>query len=67
VVLVVRRSDINRLRMDLGLSIPRIEATGTYEVVGQVLLFPVRSRGEFWALFSKQPTQQFHIIYEIEK
>ncbi|XP_054273554.1 uncharacterized protein LOC128993592 [Macrosteles quadrilineatus] len=46
------KSDINRLRMDLGLSIPRIEATGTYEVVGQVLLFPVRSRGEFWALFN---------------
>jgi len=35
----------------MGLSLPRIEATGKYEVTGNVLLFPVRSKGEFWAVF----------------
>jgi hypothetical protein len=37
----------------MGLSLPRIEATGRYEVTGNVLLFPVRSKGEFWAMFCK--------------
>ena len=35
----------------MGLSFPRIEATGNYEVTGNVLLFPVRSKGDFWAVF----------------
>uniref|UniRef100_A0A1B6E265 Haemolymph juvenile hormone binding protein n=1 Tax=Clastoptera arizonana TaxID=38151 RepID=A0A1B6E265_9HEMI len=46
------KSDLSKFRFDMGLGIPRIEATGSYEVTGQVLLFPVRSRGEFWASFS---------------
>lgn len=33
------------------LTIPRVEARGKYEVVGNVLLLPVRSNGEFWAEF----------------
>jgi hypothetical protein len=37
----------------MGLTLPRIEATGKYEVTGNVLLFPVRSKGEFWAVFCK--------------
>jgi hypothetical protein len=37
--------------MDMGLTLPRIEATGKYEVTGNILLFPVRSKGEFWAVF----------------
>lgn len=45
------KGDVNKYKMDLTLGIPRIEVTGNYEVVGQVLLFPVRSRGEFWAMF----------------
>ncbi|XP_004923014.1 protein takeout [Bombyx mori] len=45
------RSDLKKLRIDLGLVLPRIEITGRYEVSGQVLLFPVRSRGDFWAAF----------------
>ncbi|XP_025203960.1 circadian clock-controlled protein-like [Melanaphis sacchari] len=45
------RSDMNKYRIDLGLFIPHIEATGNYDVNGNVLLLPVRSRGEFWASF----------------
>ncbi|KAJ0181379.1 hypothetical protein K1T71_003464 [Dendrolimus kikuchii] len=45
------RSDLNKLRIDMGLILPRIEITGRYEVSGQVLLFPVRSQGDFWAAF----------------
>jgi hypothetical protein len=47
------RSDVAKYRIDIGLSLPRIEATGKYEVTGNVLLFPVRSKGEFWAVFCK--------------
>ncbi|XP_052753712.1 protein takeout-like [Galleria mellonella] len=45
------RSDLKKLRIDMGLLLPRIEITGRYEVSGQVLLFPVRSQGDFWAAF----------------
>lgn len=45
------KSDVPKYRIDMGLSLPRIEATGKYEVTGNVLLFPVRSKGEFWAVF----------------
>lgn len=34
------------------LSIPRVESRGRYEVIGNVLLLPVRSNGEFWAEFT---------------
>lgn len=34
------------------LTIPRVEARGKYEIVGNVLLLPVRSNGEFWAEFT---------------
>ncbi|XP_041974370.1 uncharacterized protein LOC121729807 isoform X2 [Aricia agestis] len=46
------RSDLKKLRIDMGLVLPRIEATGQYSVTGQVLLFPVRSQGDFWASFT---------------
>ena len=39
--------------MDMSLYIPHIESRGRYEVIGQVLLLPVRSKGEFIAEFSK--------------
>jgi len=44
---------MNKYRIDLGLFIPHIEATGNYDVNGNVLLLPVRSRGEFWASFGQ--------------
>ncbi|KAI5714194.1 hypothetical protein M8J76_012679 [Diaphorina citri] len=40
-----------RYRIDLALHLPHIEVTGNYDVNGNVLLFPVRSRGDFWAAF----------------
>lgn len=46
------RADIPKLRIDMGLTLPKVEITGKYEVNGNVLLFPVRSRGDFWAAFS---------------
>lgn len=46
------RSDLDKYRIDMGLGIPRIETTGSYDVNGNVLLLPVRSRGEFWASFT---------------
>lgn len=48
---------MKKLRIDMGLVLPRIEVTGRYEVTGQVLLFPVRSQGDFWASFSKLKLQ----------
>lgn len=59
------------------LTIPRVEARGKYEVVGQVLLLPVRSNGEFWAEFSditavikvygKEQTRNNDVYMHIEK
>ena len=46
--------------MDMSLYIPHIESRGRYEVIGQVLLLPVRSKGEFIAEFSKN---QYLILY----
>jgi hypothetical protein len=46
------RTDVKKLRIDMSLSIPRVETKGRYEVIGQVLLLPVRSAGEFWTEFT---------------
>ncbi|BES97648.1 Haemolymph juvenile hormone Hypothetical protein protein (JHBP) [Nesidiocoris tenuis] len=46
------KGNVTTYKIELALSIPRIETTGSYEVNGNVLLFPVRSRGDFWAFFS---------------
>ncbi|XP_037036851.1 protein takeout-like [Bradysia coprophila] len=46
------RSDVKKLRIDMRLTVPRVESRGKYEVFGNVLLLPVRSNGEFWAEFS---------------
>ncbi|XP_044744017.1 circadian clock-controlled protein daywake-like [Chrysoperla carnea] len=44
-------ADIDTWRINIILSLPRIEVKGKYEVIGQILLFPVRSKGDFWAAF----------------
>lgn len=44
---------VQKLRFDMRLTIPRVESRGKYEVIGNVLLLPVRSNGEFWAEFSE--------------
>jgi hypothetical protein len=46
------RSDLNKLRLDLGLHIPHIKSRGRYEVNGQVLLLPIISHGDFYAEFT---------------
>lgn len=46
------RSDVKKLRIDMSLGIPRVETRGKYEVIGNVLLLPVRSNGEFWTEFT---------------
>ncbi|XP_052864667.1 protein takeout-like [Anopheles cruzii] len=46
------RSDLKKLRIDMSIGIPRVESRGKYEVIGNVLLLPVRSNGEFWTEFS---------------
>lgn len=45
------RSDLETLRLDLHLNIPEIELQGHYEVAGNVLVFPIKSHGDFWAVF----------------
>lgn len=57
-IYLLYRSDLNKLRIDMGMILPRIEITGKYEVSGQVLLFPVRSQGNFWAAFGKFSSNQ---------
>lgn len=47
------RIDVTTYRLDLHLAFPKIELQGRYEVVGNVLLFPIQSHGEFWALFGE--------------
>ena len=42
-----------KLRIDMRISLPRVESRGSYEVNGNVLLLPVRSNGDFWAEFCK--------------
>lgn len=46
------RADVPHWKIELHLTIPRIEVKGQYEVTGNVLLFPVRSKGDFWAAFN---------------
>ncbi|XP_076683078.1 protein takeout [Andrena cerasifolii] len=45
------RLDLTSYRLDLHLAFPKIELQGRYEVAGNVLLFPIQSQGDFWALF----------------
>lgn len=47
------RVNISSYRLDLHLSFPKIELQGNYDINGNVLLFPIQSHGNFWALFGK--------------
>lgn len=59
------------------LTIPRVEARGKYEIIGNVLLLPVRSNGEFYAEFTditaiikvygKEQTRDDDVYMHIEK
>lgn len=39
--------------IEIGFKFPRMDIRGKYDVNGNVLLFPVRSKGDFWAIFRK--------------
>ncbi|KAK9888502.1 hypothetical protein WA026_000752 [Henosepilachna vigintioctopunctata] len=45
------KTDVNRYTLELAIGLPKIDIKGKYDVNGNVLLFPVRSKGEFWAIF----------------
>ncbi|EZA49852.1 hypothetical protein DMN91_006488 [Ooceraea biroi] len=45
------RVNISAYRIDLHLAFPKIELQGDYDINGNVLLFPIQSHGDFWALF----------------
>lgn len=47
------RVNLSTYRFDLHLSLPKIEIHGNYDINGNVLLFPIQSHGDFWALFGK--------------
>lgn len=59
------RTDLRSLRLDLHLTIPKIELQGRYEVAGNVLLFPIQSQGDFWALFGKFSWDQINSFNRI--
>jgi len=48
------RVNISSYRIDIHLSFPKIEIQGNYDINGNVLLFPIQSHGNFWALFGKR-------------
>lgn len=47
------RINLTSYRLDIHLSFPKIELQGKYDINGNVLLFPIQSHGDFWALFGK--------------
>lgn len=50
----IYRTDFDNLVIEIGVHLPKLDITGSYDVNGNVLLFPVRSRGDFWAVFRKR-------------
>lgn len=51
---------MDNYNIELSVKFPRIEIRGKYDVSGNVLLFPVRSKGDFWAIFRKRKHKNFH-------
>ncbi|XP_018572738.1 circadian clock-controlled protein-like [Anoplophora glabripennis] len=45
------RADVANYIIQLGVTLPKIEIKGKYDVSGNVLLFNLRTKGEFWAIF----------------
>ncbi|KAF7266253.1 hypothetical protein GWI33_020290 [Rhynchophorus ferrugineus] len=44
-------ADVDNYIIEIGFKFPRMDLRGKYDVNGNVLLFPVRSKGDFWAIF----------------
>ncbi|KAH1014386.1 hypothetical protein HUJ04_003230 [Dendroctonus ponderosae] len=49
--------------IEIGLKFPRMDIRGKYDVNGNVLLFPVRSKGDFWAIFRKFFLRHNYMFY----
>ncbi|KAJ8910907.1 hypothetical protein NQ315_003961, partial [Exocentrus adspersus] len=47
------RADVTNYVIQLGVTFPKIEIKGKYDVSGNVLLFNLRTKGDFWAVFRK--------------
>ncbi|KAF5269251.1 hypothetical protein FQR65_LT02552 [Abscondita terminalis] len=45
------KADIDNYILNLSFTIPHVEIKGKYEIGGSVLLFPIRSKGDFFAIF----------------
>ncbi|KAK6633523.1 hypothetical protein RUM44_004130 [Polyplax serrata] len=45
------RANIDNYQLELSAKAPRLVATGRYEVLGNVLVFNIRSKGDFQAVF----------------
>ncbi|KAK4879289.1 hypothetical protein RN001_007435 [Aquatica leii] len=45
------KADLDNYILDLSFTIPHVEIKGKYEIGGSVLLFPIRSKGDFFAVF----------------
>ncbi|KAK9686892.1 hemolymph juvenile hormone binding protein (JHBP) [Popillia japonica] len=45
------KADVKRYTIELTMKLPKVDIRGKYDVGGNVLLFPVRSKGDFWAIF----------------
>ncbi|KAB0795711.1 hypothetical protein PPYR_09772 [Photinus pyralis] len=46
------KADLDKYILDLAFKIPHVDIKGKYEIGGSVLLFPIRSKGDFWAVFT---------------
>ncbi|XP_014471415.1 PREDICTED: protein takeout-like [Dinoponera quadriceps] len=44
------RINMASYRIDIHISFPKIELQGNYDINGNILLFPIQSHGQFWAL-----------------
>ncbi|XP_066159116.1 protein takeout-like [Euwallacea fornicatus] len=44
-------ANVDNYVIEIGFKFPRMDIRGKYDVNGNVLLFPVRSKGDFWAIF----------------
>ncbi|CAG9831391.1 unnamed protein product [Diabrotica balteata] len=46
------KTNLDKYIIELGIILPKVEVRGEYDVDGNVLLFPIKSKGDFVALFT---------------
>jgi hypothetical protein len=47
------RTDVDKLALELSITLPRIDVTADYDVDGRILVAPIKSRGVFKGNFSE--------------